>query len=91
MSRRQHADAGVGRHTDLNVGSVTQGAQSAAEASVSIGAGRTVGTVTQGMPGISGVGGGRTVNPITEVAAVTPATGGQSLVVRTGGVNTTLP
>ncbi|MEF9388761.1 S-layer family protein, partial [Ralstonia solanacearum species complex bacterium KE056] len=42
-------------------------------------------------PGISGVGGGRTVNPITEVAAVTPATGGQSLVVRTGGVNTTLP
>ncbi|MGA4213175.1 hemagglutinin repeat-containing protein [Ralstonia nicotianae] len=75
----------------LTVGSVTQGAQSAAVASVSIGAGRTVGAVTQGMPGIGSVGGGRTVSAITEVAAVTPAAGGQSLVVRTGGVNTTLP
>ncbi|MDD7791346.1 hemagglutinin repeat-containing protein [Ralstonia pseudosolanacearum] len=75
----------------LTVGSVTQGAQSAAVASVSIGAGRTVGAVTQGMQGIGSVGGGRTVSAITEVAAVTPAAGGQSLVVRTGGVNTTLP
>ncbi|MCL1622085.1 hemagglutinin repeat-containing protein [Ralstonia pseudosolanacearum] len=75
----------------LTVGSVTQGAQSAAVASVSIGAGRTVGAVTQGMPGIGSVGAGRTVSAITEVAAVTPAAGGQSLVVRTGGVNTTLP
>ncbi|WP_425893782.1 hemagglutinin repeat-containing protein (plasmid) [Ralstonia pseudosolanacearum] len=75
----------------LTVGSVTQGAQSAAVASVSIGAGRTVGAVTQGMQGIGSVGAGRTVSAITEVAAVTPAAGGQSLVVRTGGVNTTLP
>ncbi|WP_231686345.1 hemagglutinin repeat-containing protein [Ralstonia pseudosolanacearum] len=75
----------------LTVGSVTQGAQSAAVASVSIGAGRTVGAVTQGVQGIGSVGGGRTVSAITEVAAVTPAAGGQSLVVRTGGVNTTLP
>ncbi len=75
----------------LTVASVTQGAQSAAAASVSIGAGRTVGTATQGVQGIGSVGGGRTVGAITEVAAVTPAAGGQSLVVRTGGVNTTLP
>ncbi len=75
----------------LTVASVAQGAQSAAAASVSIGAGRTVGTATQGVQGIGSVGGGRTVGAITEVAAVTPAAGGQSLVVRTGGVNTTLP
>ncbi|WP_231654761.1 hemagglutinin repeat-containing protein [Ralstonia solanacearum] len=75
----------------LTVASVTQGAQSAAAASVSIGAGRTVGTATQGVQGIGSVGSGRTVGAITEVAAVTPAAGGQSLVVRTGGVNTTLP
>ncbi len=74
----------------LTVASVTQGAQSAAAASVSIGAGRTVGAVTQGVQGIGSVA-GRTVSAITEVAAVTPAAGGQSLVVRTGGVNTTLP
>ncbi|WP_247312405.1 filamentous hemagglutinin N-terminal domain-containing protein, partial [Ralstonia pseudosolanacearum] len=91
----------------LAVGSVTQGAQSAAVASVSIGAGRTVGAVTQGMQGIGSAGGGQTVSAITEVAAVAPAgeslvartggqsqvvrTDGQALVVRTGGVNTTLP
>ncbi|WP_412770459.1 hemagglutinin repeat-containing protein [Ralstonia solanacearum] len=75
----------------LTVASVTQGAQSAAAASVSIGAGRAVGAVTQGVQGIGSVGGGRTVSAITEVAAVTPAAGGQSLVVRTGGVNTSLP
>ncbi|MHA6892448.1 hemagglutinin repeat-containing protein, partial [Ralstonia pseudosolanacearum] len=91
----------------LTVGSVTQGAQSAAVASVSIGAGRTVGAVTQEMQGIGSAGGGQTVSAITEVAAVAPAgeslvartggqsqvvrTDGQALVVRTGGVNTTLP
>lgn len=56
----------------LAVGSVTQGAQSAAVAQVSIGAGQAVG-------------------PMTEVAALTLAVGGQSLVVRTGGVNTAIP
>ncbi len=75
----------------LTVGSVTQDAQSAGVASVAIGAGRTVSSVTQGMQGIGSVGAGRPVSAITEVAAITPAAGGQSLVVRTGGVNTTLP
>ncbi|WP_390623124.1 hypothetical protein ACEQUB_p00006 (plasmid) [Ralstonia syzygii] len=75
----------------LNVGSVTEGAQSAAVASVAIGAGRTVGAVTQGTQGIASVGAGQPVGAITEVTAITPAAGGQSLVVRTGGVNTTLP
>nr|WP_231649600.1 hemagglutinin repeat-containing protein [Ralstonia syzygii] len=75
----------------LTVGSVTQDAQSAGVASVAIGAGRTVGAVTQGTQGIASVGAGQPVGAITEVTAITPAAGGQSLVVRTGGVNTTLP
>ncbi|WP_233176983.1 hemagglutinin repeat-containing protein [Ralstonia sp. ASV6] len=73
----------------LAVGSVTQGAQSAAVAQVSIGAGRSVGSGTTGVQGPGSVA-AQPVGAITEVPAQTTA-GGQPLVVRTGGVNTTIP
>lgn len=73
----------------LTVGSVTESAQKAAGAQVSIGAGRSVGAVTTGVQGAGSVG-GLPVSAITEVA-LAPVAGGQPLVVRTGGLNTTLP
>ncbi len=55
----------------------------------------TVGQVSQAAQGSApanvALGSGRTVAPITEVTALTGATGGQAAVVRTGGPNTVLP
>ncbi|SEL90289.1 filamentous hemagglutinin [Roseateles sp. YR242] len=85
------APTGSGTHVAAHtVGSVTQGPLGALLAQVTVGAGGGVGVATPSVQMPVGVV-GQPVNPVTEVPALAPAASGQSQVVRTGGVNTTVP
>ncbi len=77
----------VAAHT---VGSVARGPLGGLLAQVSIGAGRGVDAATPVVQAPLGVV-GPALNPVTEVPALAPGASGQQLVVRTGGVNTTVP